>query len=602
MHEIPIIIDITVALLVALLGGLLARQVKLPPIVGYLLAGIVIGPFTPGFVGDIHIIQQLAELGVIFLLFGVGLHFSLKDLWAVRDVAIGGAILQMALATGLTVAIGLLLGWTLTASIVMGLAISIASTVVLLRNLTDNNLLNTSHGQVAVGWLVLEDIATVLILVLLPALFVTTEQPLWQTAGLALLKTAIFAVIILVVGMRIIPWILLRIARIRSRELFIVAVVVITLGIAVSASIFFGVSLALGAFLAGVVVHESALSHQVEVEIQPFRETFSVLFFVSVGMLVNPGLLVTHIGQILIITAVIILGKGLIVLLLGFFFKRPARTILIVAIALSQIGEFSFLLGQAGMNLDLITQDQYSLLLTGALLSITVNPFIFHLRPWIEDNLRKLHSFWSLLDRHAPVQQPITKELKDHVIVIGYGRVGKHIVEVLSRLDTQLLVIDLDAERMVELQKRDIPTLFGDAANSDILNHAHLTQARAVVISIPNETSILSVTASIRDVAPDIIILARAASEENVRMLVKMKADTVIYPEMEGGLQLLDQTLLRLGYPETDVIHYTDAVRRDQYNLAIQTKEEHETLTKLRSCTIDKRSPASSLSNNDLDS
>lgn len=581
MHDFPILLNITIALMVALIGGLIARRLKLPTLVGYLLAGIAIGPFTPGFVGDIHTIQELAELGVIFLLFGVGLHFSLRDLWSVRDIAIGGALLQMLLATLVVVGLTSLWGWSLPAGLVVGLAVCIASTVVLLRNLTDHGWLNTSHGQVAVGWLVLEDLATVLILVLLPAFFGGTDQPIWQAAGIAILKTAAFVVLILVVGVRLIPWLLLRISGFRSRELFIVTLVVLTLGIAIGAASFFGVSLALGAFLAGIVVHESSLSHQVEIEIQPFRETFAVLFFVSVGMLVNPLMIMTRPWEILALTAIIILGKALIVFFLGFFFRRPARTILVIAIALCQIGEFSFLLGQMGLHLHMITQDQYSLILMGALISITVNPLLFYQIPRIERILERLRPIWDRLNRHELVPEPLPEGLCDHVVLIGYGRVGRRIVETLSKLNTPLLVIELDVGVVAELEGRGIPTLIGDAANSDILELAHLKEARAVVVAVPNDTTLLSIAATVRATAPDIPLLTRAADEENVRRLFELKANTVIYPEMEGGVQLLDETLLQLGYPEPHVQRYSAAIRRDHYNFGVTAETEKEALADL---------------------
>src|SRR2546428_1556655 len=303
MHELPILINITIALGVAFVGGLLAQRLKLPPLVGYLLAGVAIGPFTPGFVGDLSTIRQLAELGIIFLLFGVGLHFSLKDLWAVRDLALPGVLLQLVLTTLLGVLLTRLWGWSLTGGVLLGLSIAIASTVVLLRNLMDQGLLNTTHGQAVVGWLVLEDLVTVLILMLLPVLSPENSGAIWQTAGLALLKAIAFAALMLIAGTRLIPWFLLRVAHLHSRELFIVAIVVITLGTALGAATFFEVSLALGAFLAGVVLSESSLSHQVGAEMLPFRETFAVLFFVSVGMLINPLDLFTHAGEVLALTA-----------------------------------------------------------------------------------------------------------------------------------------------------------------------------------------------------------------------------------------------------------------------------------------------------------
>jgi len=577
-HELPILVNITVALLAAFVGGSLARRLKLPSMVGYMLAGVAIGPFTPGFIGDLSTIQQLAELGVIFLLFDVGLHFSLRDLWAVRDTVISGALIQIVVITGLGLLLAHLWGWSLAAGILLGLAITIASTVVMIRNLMDQGLLNTSHGQVAVGWLVLEDLIAVLILVLLPALFTNTHEPLWQTAGLALLKAAAFAVLMLVVGTRIIPWFLRRLAHLRSRELFIVAIVVITVGTAIGASYVFGVSLALGAFLAGVVVSESALSHQVGAEMVPFRETFAVLFFVSVGMLVNPLYLFSHAWEVFLLIMVIVLGKFVLTVMQGMLFPRPARTALILAAGRSQIGEFSFILGASGVALGLLKEEQYSLLLAGALLSITLNPFLFRVLPWVEAHLRKLPAFWSLLDRHGPVQEPVAESLRDHVVVIGCGRVGKHIVDVLGHLGIPRLVVELDIGRVTELEGQGVSTLYGDAANSDILTHVHLKQARTVVVTLPDEAATATVVATIHVDAPHVPIVARATTQEGVRRLFVLGAQNVIYPELEGGLEIMRETLTRLGYSESDIQEYTDAVRRDHYDLSISTEAEQHAL------------------------
>lgn len=580
-HELPILINITVALLAAFIGGLLARRLKLPSMVGYMLAGVAIGPFTPGFIGDLFAIQQLAELGVIFLLFDVGLHFSLRDLWAVRDTVISGALIQVVLITGLGLLLAHLWGWSLAAGILLGLALSIASTVVMIRNLMDQGLLNSSHGQVAIGWLVLEDLVAVLILVLLPALSTNSQEPLWQTAGLALLKTGAFAVLMLVAGTRIIPWFLLRIAHLRSRELFIVAIIVIIVGIAIGASSVFGVSLALGAFLAGVVVSESALSHQVGAEMVPFRETFAVLFFVSVGMLVNPLYLLSHAGEVLLLVMVIVLGKFVLTVLQGTLLPRPARTALILAAGRSQIGEFSFILGTAGIALGLFKQEQYSLLLAGALLSITLNPFLFRALPWIEAHLRKVPTFWSLLDRHGPVQAPIAESLRDHVVVIGCGRVGQHLVNVLGHLAIPRLVVEQDIGRVTELERQGVPTLYGDAANSDILSRVHLKQARAVVVTLPDEAAASIVVATVRAEAPHAPIIVRAATQDGVHRLFALDAQHVIYPELEGGLEMMRETLDRLGYRESDVQEYTDAVRRSHYDLSVSTDAEHRALERM---------------------
>lgn len=582
MHTTFILMNITAALAVAFVGGFVAQRLKVPAVVGYLLAGVAISPFTPGFVGNTSVIEQLANLGIIFLLFGVGLHFSLRDLWAVRETAIPGALLQMTIATVLGTLLTHLWGWSLASGIVLGLALSIASTVVLLRNLMDQGLLNTSHGQVALGWLVLEDLATVFILVLLPALFTNSSEPLWQSTGLALLKAGVFAFLMLFVGARVIPWFLLQIAHLRSRELFIVAVVVITVGTALGAATLFGVSLALGAFLAGVVINQSALSHQVEADIFSFRETFTILFFVSIGMLVNPLFLLHHLSEVLLITVVIVLGKFCFTLLLGLLFPRPAYTMLVVAAGLSQIGEFSFLLGQEGIALGLLTQERYSLLLAGALFSITLNPFVFRALPWVERCLQAFPLFWRILDRHGPLREPITETLRDHVVVIGYGRVGRHLVDVLGQLGMQRLVVELDAGRVAELERQEIPTLFGDAANSEILTHVHLEQTRAVVVTVPNESSGATMVATVHDQAPQVPIIARAATQKGIHRLFALGASAVIQPEMEGGLEMMRETLARLGYEESEIQTYTDAVRRDHYNTSVNTRTEQQALSQLR--------------------
>lgn len=578
MHEVTLLVNIAVALVVAFFGGLIARRIGLPTIVGYLLAGIAIGPFTPGFVGDVETISQLAELGVIFLMFGVGLHFSFSDLWKVRDIAIPGALGQMALATLLAFGLSQLWGWSTSAGLVLGLAISIASTVVLLRGLMDNGLLNTPHGQAAVGWLVLEDLATVLILVLMPALARTSGAFDWQNLGLTLLKAAAFVLLVLFVGARLIPWLLLRIAHTRSRELFILAILAIALGTALGAAELFGVSLALGAFVAGAVVSESPLSHQVGADVLPFREAFSVLFFVSIGMLVDPSYLLDNIGPILALTGLIVIGKSVVTTLLGFLFPRPARTALVVAAGLSQIGEFSFIVGQAGVSLGLLDQDQYSLILAGALLSITINPLMFRLINPVEKWLHRFPTLWKLLDRHGPAPVPLEESIASHVVIVGHGRVGRHIVNVLGQLTIPHLVIEADAERVEELDRRGVSSLFGDAANSEVLTHAGLSRARALVVTLPDEAASELVVAAARELAPELPIIARTATEEGVKRLAQLGAQHVIHPELEGGLEIVRHTLLQLGFPLREVYQYADTVRHDHYNVQVNTAEEHRLL------------------------
>jgi CPA2 family monovalent cation:H+ antiporter-2 len=580
-HNLALFTSITIALLTAFVGGFIARKIGLPTLVGYLLAGMAIGPFTPGFVGEVDEISQLAEMGVIFMMFGVGLHFSLKDLWAVRRIAIPGAVLQMMIATGLGFALTQLWGWSVSAGLVLGLAISIASTVVLLRGLMDNGLLNTPDGQVAIGWLVLEDLATVAILVLLPALFGSSEGSLWQSAGLAILKTGLFVAVMLFAGAKLMPWLLTRIAFTRSRELFILAVVALALGTAFGAAELFGVSLALGAFLAGVVVGESDVSHQVGAEVLPFREVFAVLFFVSVGMLVNPAILVANAGQVLVLTVLIIAGKALLTALLGLVLPASIRTILIVAVGLSQIGEFSFIVGQAGVALGVLTQEQYGLILAGALFSIVLNPLMFKALPVAERAIQKTPWLRRLLERKVETPPVVKHGMRDHVVVVGFGRVGGHIVTVLKRLNVPYLIVEQDANRASELNQDGAATLFGDAANSEILNHAGLEHARALVVTVPDETVTELVVTAASAIAPNLPIIVRAATASGVKRLAEHGAEYVIHPELEGGLEIVRHMLLLLDYPLGQVQQYIDAVRRDAYDTSFSTPEELHFLDQL---------------------
>lgn len=581
MHEVTLLINIAVALVVAFIGGILARCISLPTIVGYLLAGIVIGPFTPGFIGDTETIGQLAELGVIFLMFGVGLHFSVHDFWKVRSIAIPGALGRMAITILLGFGLSRLWGWSITSGIVIGLSISIASTVVLLRVLMDNGLLNTQQGQAAVGWVVVEDLATVLILVLMPTLANTSGGFNWTQLGLTLLKATAFVAIVLFAGTRLIPWLLMHIAHTRSRELFILAILAIALGIALGAAELFGVSLALGAFVAGVVVNESPLSHQVGADILPFRESFAVLFFVSIGMLVNPRYIIDNVGAILALTSLIVIGKAFITMLFGFVFPWPAATTLVLAGALSQIGEFSFILGQEGVKLGLLEQSQYSLILACALLSIILNTPMFRLISTLEKHLQQFPWLWHLLDHHKPLPPLLEDSIKDHVVIVGYGRVGRHIVNLLDQMRIPHLVVDADPQRVEELTGKGVLTLFGDAANSEVLTHACLHRARALVVAGPDEDASALVVTTARDIAPELPIIARAASEEGTKRLMELGAQDVIHPELEGGLEIVRHTLLQLGFPLQEIYQYTDAVRRDHYDTHINTDEEHRLLHEL---------------------
>lgn len=579
-HDLALFITITMAILTAFVGGYIARRAGLPTMVGYLLAGLVIGPFTPGFVGDSGAISQLAEMGVIFMMFGVGLHFSLKDLWSVRRIAIPGAALQTLLATLLGYVVTQAWGWTSSASLVTGLAISVASTVVLLRGLADVGMLNTSHGKVAIGWLVFEDLATIAILVLLPSL-VGEGGNILASVGTALIKALLFVVIMLFLGARVMPWLLTRIAHTRSRELFILAVVALALGTALGAAELFGMSLALGAFLAGAIVGESDVSHQVGAEVIPFRDVFAVLFFVSVGMLVNPATVLANAGHVIALTLLVIVGKSIITLSLSFVLPASAHTLLVVAAGLSQVGEFTFLVGQAGVNLGVLTTDQYGLILASAVISIVLNPFMYRLMPKVERWLQRIPFFWKRMERGGPTPEPLYEGMKDHVVIIGYGRIGKHLVQVLNYLHLPYLLVEYDAARASDAQKADVKTLFGDAANSEVLNHANLEQARTLVITVPNETTTELITAAAGDIAPQLPIVARASTDTGVQRLAAHGADYIIHPELEGSLEILRHTLLILGYPAAQIQRYVDTIRYDSYGNTSGDHDQYRVLDQL---------------------
>jgi CPA2 family monovalent cation:H+ antiporter-2 len=389
-HETTLIATIAIGLAYAFVGGFIAVRLRLPPLVGYLLAGIVVGPFTPGFVGDAHIASQLAEIGVILLMFGVGMHFSVSDLWAVRTVAVPGALAQITVATALGVGVAHLWGWPLGAGLVFGLALSVASTVVLLRALEASGTVDSPDGRIAVGWLIVEDLVMVLALVLLPAFAtqlggvasahdITSGDGIWLSLGLTLGKVALFVALMLVVGIRVFPWLLRRVERTKSRELFTLGVVALALGVAFGSARLFGVSFALGAFFAGVVINECDFSHRAAADLQPLQDAFGVLFFVAVGMLFDPMILLRHPLQVLAVVAIIVVGKSLAAFGIVLALRRPCSTALTVSAALAQIGEFSFILAGLGLSLGLITLEAQNLILAGALLSITLNPLVFYL-------------------------------------------------------------------------------------------------------------------------------------------------------------------------------------------------------------------------------
>lgn len=578
MPHLPLLVNLAVALAYALVGGLVARRIGLPSIVGYMVAGIALGPYTPGFHGDEEAIHQLAEFGVILLMFGIGMHFSFRDLWKVRDIAIPGALLQTTLATIAGYALARSDGASPAAAFVLGAAISVASTVVLLRGLMDTGQLDSLHGRVAVGWLVLEDLLTVVILVLLPLLALPSGGDSWREPLWAVSKAGLFVALMLALGPRLVPVIMIRVVQTRSRELFVLVALSAAIGTALASAAFFGVSLALGAFLAGVVFGESEFSHQISADLLPFREAFAVLFFVSVGMLVNPGYLWDNWVQVLVWSSLIVVGKWTITAASGFIFPYPAKTTLVVAAGLSQIGEFSFILGQAGLALNLITSEQYSLILAGAIISITVNPWMFRLTGPVESWLRRWPTLWRLLDRPRNDVLPPREGMRDHVVIVGCGRVGRHIAEALGRLKIERVVVESDPARLSKLKELGVPALYGDAGSSEILEQAGLASARALVITVPDDAVALAVAHTAHEDAPNLRIVARASTWEGARRLQAAGVADVVRPELEGGVEIVRRTLLDLDLPVTDVQRYIEVIRRDGLD---ETERPNEDLSRL---------------------
>ena len=529
-HDLPLITTIAAALGLALVFGFLAARMRMPALVGYLLAGIVIGPFTPGFVADTNLASQLAEIGVMLLMFGVGLHFSVADLLAVRRIAVPGAVVQILAATAFGGGLALLWGWSLAGALVFGLSLSVASTVVLLRALEARNALESFNGRIAVGWLVVEDLAMVLVLVLLPAIAPMLgggsidANALWRDIGVTLVQVSVFVALMLVVGRRFFPWVLWQVQRVGSRELFTLCVVAAAVTIAYGATKLFGVSFALGAFFAGMVLRESQFSHRAAEETLPLRDAFAVLFFVSVGMLFDPRILVEQPLRVLAVVAIIVLGKSIAAAVLVLLLRYPLNTALTVSASLAQIGEFSFILISLGGALKLVGAEAQSLVVAGALISIALNTLVFHaidpLQRWL---LARSHLARKLAARDDPLAElPMTtdpKYLSRQVVLVGYGRVGRRLAESLTEAGVPFVVAEQNRELVEELRGQGIPAVFGDAVQPEVLVQAHVARARMLVIATPDTLGVRQMAAHARTLNPGIEIAVRSHNEEEARRL-----------------------------------------------------------------------------------
>jgi monovalent cation:H+ antiporter-2, CPA2 family len=561
-HNVTLITTIAAALGLALIMGFIAARLKLPVLVGYLIAGIIIGPATPGFVADLELSSQLAEIGVMLLMFGVGLHFSLDDLLAVRRIALPGAIVQIAVATLLGMGVTALWGWSLAAGVVFGLALSVASTVVLLRALEDRGLLESVNGRIAVGWLVVEDLVMVLVLVLLPPLAVwlggtvevpgedTAERSLMTTLALTLGRISVFIALMLVVGKRLFPRLLWQIARTGSRELFTLCVIATAVGIAYGSAELFGVSFALGAFFAGMVMRESPLSYRAAQESLPLRDAFSVLFFVSVGMLFDPNVIIDQPLKLLEVLAIVVFGKSLAAFSLVLLFRYPLNTALTVSASLAQIGEFSFILANLGVSLGIVPSEGQSLILAGAILSIALNPLVFRViepaQVWIRSRSRLAQTLERPDDPLAVLPMTVDlNRLAGQVVLVGFGRVGRRIGEALTENGISFVVAEENREIVEQLRENGIPAVSGDAADPAVLIQAHIQRARMLVIATPDTLDVRRMIEIARTVNPRIETVVRTHSEEEAGLLEKENAGKVFLGEHELASSMIRHVLER---------------------------------------------------------
>ncbi|MGJ5138929.1 YbaL family putative K(+) efflux transporter [Bradyrhizobium oligotrophicum] len=555
-HDTPLIATIVAGLGLAFVFGALAQRFRFPPLVGYLLAGVAVGPFTPGFVADQALATELAELGIILLMFGVGLHFSLKDLMSVRAIAVPGAIVQITVATLMGMALSWAMGWSIGGGLVFGLALSVASTVVLLRAMQERRLMDTERGRIAVGWLIVEDLAMVLALVLIPAFAslqngngdVAAADPLAARFGLGLtgvllltfVKIGVFMAVMLLVGRRLIPWILHYIAHTGSRELFRLAVLAIALGVAFGSTKLFGVSLALGAFFAGMMLGESPLSQRAAQESLPLRDAFAVLFFVSAGMLFDPGSVIREPWPLLATLFIILFGKSVAAFLIVIAFRRPASTALTISASLAQIGEFSFILAEIGGASNLLPKAGRDLILAGAIISIMLNPLMFAALDWLLPRLRRRRTDEAATPAPKPAEIPVT-QLTEHTIIIGYGRVGRLVGEALRQRGHAFLAVETSEDILKQLKEAGVETITGNAARSNVLRATNPAGAHALVIAIPEAFEAGQIVEQARAANPALHIVARAHSDAEVEHLKSLGADRVIMGEREIARGMIEE-------------------------------------------------------------
>ena len=549
-HDVSLIATIAAGFGLALVLGYGAMRLKMPPLVGYLLAGVLVGPATPGFVADVGLAGQLAEIGVMLLMFGVGLHFSMDDLMAVRRIAVPGAMVQIGVATLLGMGLSALWGWDLGAALVFGLCLSVASTVVLLRALEAQGTLKSINGQIAVGWLVVEDLVMVLVLVLLPAVAgvlsvagpsdadAVSTGSMGVTIGITLAKVTTFIVLMLVVGRRVLPKVLWLVAKTGSRELFTLSVVAIAVGVAFGAAKLFDVSFALGAFFAGMMMRESEFSHRAADESLPLRDAFAVLFFVSVGMLFDPAVLWTHPGKLLAVVGIVLLGKTLAAIGLVLLFRYSLHTALTVGASLAQIGEFSFILAGLGVGLGLLPLAGQSLVLAAALVTIAANTLMFAAIAPVEAWLLKRFAFFQRLARRdddlAVLPADTAPDLLNHpVVLVGHGRVGQRIAQALKEQGVACVVVEQNRENVEALRQSGMLAVWGDATTPEVLVQSHVARANMLVIAVADSVDVRKMVETARTLNPGIQLVLRTHNEEEAALLKQECQGTVFVGEHE---------------------------------------------------------------------
>ena len=549
-HHTSLIAMLVFGFVLAFILGALAHRLRLSPLVGYLVAGILAGPFTPGFVGDAELAPQLAEIGVILLMFGVGLHFSLRDLISVKNIAIPGAVAQITVATLLGWGLAEWMGWSYIEGLVFGFSLATASTVVLLRAMEERRLLDTRRGKIAVGWLIVEDLACVIALVMIPALAGALGEGSEAGGGGIVMALAItfgkviaFVVFMLVVGRKAIPWVLERIAGTGSRELFTLAVLSIAMGVAFGSAELFGVSFALGAFFAGMLLNESEFSHQAAQDSLPMRDAFAVLFFVSVGMLFDPNILVQHPWQVLATTLIIVFGKSAAAYVIVRAFGHPNSTALTISTSLAQIGEFAFIIAGLGLSLKILPKDGHSLVLAGALISIMLNPILFMaLDRWqAREDARTAANA-------EPEPDVVPMDIGGHAIVVGFGRVGSQLAKLLHDRGVPVVVIEDDADRVAQARAQGLPAVYGNAANKRVMQAAAPDRANMAVFAIPQALEAGETIERLKALNPGITVLARAHSDIQVKHLLAHGADAAVLAERELAFSLADMVMATPPY------------------------------------------------------